>query len=115
MHRLRSSLAFLLLGLAAHGQIAPATSGLPSNSKITAINSGVTLSPTTVSSFPTFNIGAINGVAFNSSNRYVSYSGGTTQWINSCGRQSLTATRASRLQHTTGEAFLIWGRDAFVA
>lgn len=74
-------LAVSLLGLSVHGQIAPATSGLPSNSFITAINPGVSLSPSSVSSFSTFGVGPIDGITFNSSNRYISSSGGTTPWI----------------------------------
>ncbi len=79
---LRSSLAFLLLGVAAHGQIAPAPSGsLPNNSHIPSIISGVTLSPTSVS-FTNFNVGPINGATFSSANAYISGSGGATQWVN---------------------------------
>ena len=73
--------AALLVGMVARGQIAPATSGLPSNSLITSINAGVTLSPSTVSTFSTFNVGPLNGVTFDSSHRFANNSGGTTPWI----------------------------------
>ena len=75
--------ALWLVGLSLHGQIVPATTGLPNNSLITSINSGVTLSPSSISTFATFNVGPIDGTTYNATNRYsnASNSGGTTPWI----------------------------------